>query len=481
MTYSKFNKILFFSMLGLLIFIPLYPKFPLANVSGTFVAIRWEDILIGVVVGGWFIGNIHRLRFLLSQTIVQAFLLFWFVGLLSVFSGIFVTHTVEPHLGILHWFRRVEYMSLFLVAATLIRNIGWVKLAIKVILLTGVVVIAYGFGQIFLNFPVVSTNNSEFSKGTILYLTQGARVNSTFAGHYDLAIYLSIVLMLAAGLFFDRRSFFYKLKLLAVGVSGFVLLGLTAARVSFVATLVGLSLAFWISKKRLLVIGLIVITMALLVGIPELRHRLVATITVNLLGGGGPKYSPPPGTVTVFTPAGSIPKDQRTQVLEKAKKESTDPARPSATVSADTVPGEPINTTELGVFRSYGIRLDVEWPRAINSFLKNPFLGTGYSSISLATDNDYLRSLGETGFLGTLCLGAIFFAWVKKMIKFLQVSEHFEKYFTISMISILVTLGITETFIDGLEASKIAEVFWLLAGISWAVITKYKLSSYEKD
>src|SRR3990167_10675400 len=47
--------------------------------------------------------------------------------------------------------------------------------------------------------------------------------------------------------------------------------------------------------------------------------------------------------------------------------------------------------------RSFNIRLKAEWPRAIRAFLKNPVLGTGYSSVGLAVDNDYLRSLAESG------------------------------------------------------------------------------------
>ena len=58
--------------------------------------------------------------------------------------------------------------------------------------------------------------------------------------------------------------------------------------------------------------------------------------------------------------------------------------------------------------RSTSIRLAVEWPRAMRAFYKSPFLGTGYSSITLATDNDYLRALGETGILGLTSFVLIF-------------------------------------------------------------------------
>lgn len=483
--YSIFNKISFYLILGLLVFVPLYPKFPLLGISKTFVAIRAEDILITWIVLIWLVGNLHRIRRLLSDSMFQAFLLFWFIGGLSFLSGLFITHTVNPQLGLLHWLRRIEYMSLFIVAATSISNLTEIKLAVKVVFAVAMVVVVYGFGQIFLNFPVVSTTNSEFSKGLILYLTNEARVNSTFAGHYDLAVYLSIVLIMLGSFFFYHKkliykdevftSFAYKTKLGIFAVLSFILLGFTAARLSFAATLIGLSATFWLLGKKIFLVGLIFGALALIVAIPDLRHRLVATFTVNILGGGGPKYSPPPGTVTTFTPIQNIPEESRQKVLEQIRRDATDSSRQTATISADTVPGEPINPTELGVYRSYGIRLDVEWPRAINSFERNPFLGTGYSSISLATDNDILRSLGETGLLGTLALGLIFYALMKRMWKFIKRSLGFEYYFILSMFCATIAVLVTALLIDALEASKVAEVFWLLLGMSWAVITNYKL------
>lgn len=474
--YLLFEKYFYYLLLGLLIFIPLYPKFPLVGIARTFVAIRLEDIFIGLVVLIWLIGNAKKLRQMFSQTITQLFLLFWFIGFVSLISGVFVTQSVELKLGILHLVRRVEYMVLFLVAATSIKNLEQVKLAARVVLFGAMFVIIYGFGQLYLSFPVISTTNSEFSKGIVLYLTSGARVNSTFAGHYDLAMYLSIVLSIIAAVLFYAQNLKIKLLLALLGMVGFFLLGLTAARVSFVASLFSLSLVFWLNKKKILLILLVISSLGLVMGIPELRHRLVATVTVNLLGGGGVKYDPPPGTVNVFTPINNIPEKDRAQVLEKIKKDATDPAKQKTGTSRDIAPGEPINTTELGVYRSYGIRFDVEWPRALNAFYKNPLLGTGYSSITLATDNDYLRSLGETGLLGTLSFTLIFALLAKKMMKYRNDSASFAKYFIIGMFSATVGLLITAVFIDVFEASKIAEIYWLLMGLAWAVLVNFKFS-----
>ena len=126
-------------------------------------------------------------------------------------------------------------------------------------------------------------------------------------------------------------------------------------------------------------------------------------------------------------------------------------------------------TTELGVYRSFGIRIDEEWPRAIRAFEKNPILGTGYSSITIATDNDYLRSLGETGLLGTMALLLIFWIIIKRFIK--MVKSHTKGLISFTIVGLLcglVTILMTSIFIDVLESSKVAQLLWLSLGIGLA-------------
>ncbi len=477
--YLLSNRIIFYLLIFLVFFIPLYPKFPLLNIPGTFVAIRLEDMLIGFTLGIWLISNASKFRKYLSQTIFQVFLAFFLIAGLSVMSAIIVTYFVQPHLALLHWVRRIEYMSIFFIAATSIRSEIQVKQIIKIMLVVSALVVLYGFGQIWFDFPVISTTNREFSKGLILYLTNNARVNSTFAGHYDLAVYLSIILMIIPSLFFYTKKYYEKISLTFLGIACFALLGLTAARVSFVATILGLVLVFWLNNKKLLVVGVIFLSMALVVVIPELRHRLVATITVNLLEGGGPKYNPPAGTVTIFTPERSLPEASREALLEKAKKEATSPSSTKKTIPVDTVPGEPTNPTELGVYRSFGIRFNVEWPRALNAFYKNPLLGTGYSSISLATDNDFLRALGETGLLGFVSLTLIFYLIIKSELRFIAANFGYGKFIVTGIVCAITVVLISGLFIDVLEASKIAGTLWLLLGVSWAIVDGYKLNNNE--
>lgn len=463
-----FKKGYYYLILSLIGSIALYPKLPLADVAGTYVAIRLEDLLIGLVVSVWFIFNWRRLRELYSHLIVRAILLFWAMTFLSLISGIFVTQTVSPGLGFLHWLRRVEYMSLFIVGFTTIESLPQIKQFIAIIWITAFLVISYGFGQIWLNFPVISTTNREFSKGQILFLSDNARVNSTFAGHYDLAIFLSMVLIFSSSLFFYYKKWSIKALVAVNSVAGFILLGFTAARISFVAAILGIAGVFWLKKQRVFLVGLAVLAIGLLVAVPDLRHRLVATLTVNVLNGGGAKYSPSPGVITAFTPQKYIPVDKRQEIEERLKKEATFASSSNTGVPADAVAGEPINSTELGVYRSWGIRLDVEWPRAIGAFYKNPFLGTGYSSISIATDNDILRALGETGLLGVLSLVLIFVILVKRFYYHVYHSKGLRQYLGIVSICLIGELWVTGTFIDVLEASKIAEIFWLMLGVFWS-------------
>lgn len=452
-----FNKYFFWVVLGLLVFIPLYPKFPLISVPGTYVAIRLEDFLIGAVLPFWFLSMGPNLKKLLSENITKAFIIFFLIGLLSLYSALTLTNTVIPHLGILHYLRRIEVMALFFIAATSIKNLKQIKILLLTMLLVTLIIVLYGFGQVWLNFPVISTTNKEFSKGLILFLNPEARVNSTFAGHYDLAIYLALFLSISAALFFYVKRFFTKIGLLLVGLLSFILLIMTAARVSFIAAILSIATVFWILGQKKMILLIVLAALAAFALSPELRHRTIATFTVNLYGGGGAKYVPPPqnpGPTTKFS-------------IENA---ASGAATPSG-VPVDIAPGEPLNTTELGVFRSYGIRLNVEWPRAARAFFKNPFLGTGYSSLTIATDNDFLRSLGETGILGTSSLILIFIILIKKIINLIKKPSKNMRYFlAVGVFCGLLSVFITMTFIDVLESSKVAELLWLILGVSFAMI-----------
>ena len=129
--------------------------------------------------------------------------------------------------------------------------------------------------------------------------------------------------------------------------------------------------------------------------------------------------------------------------------------------------------------RSTSIRFNVEWPRAIRALEKNPVLGTGYSSISLATDSDYLRVLGEVGILGTSAFLLILTGVFKTIWKFLRESNELSvnTAYVGGFFGALVGFLINATFIDVFEASKAAIVFWTLCGIAIGLATKGRITS----
>jgi len=241
-------------IIGLLLFIPIYPKFPLFNVAETYVAIRIEDIVVTFVLLLWLIHQIKLGFPSLKDRVGKFIMLYWLVGGLSLLSAILITKNISPSLALFHFLRRVEYMSLFFVALASIRSVKNLKTYGGVLLLSTIGVIVYGLGQKFASWPVISTMNAEFSKGMLLSLSEWARINSTFAGHYDLAAFMVLILALIFGFFFGLKNKILRVVLFIVGFAALYILVLTASRVSFVAYL--LSITFVMLVKWLLLLWL---------------------------------------------------------------------------------------------------------------------------------------------------------------------------------------------------------------------------------
>lgn len=465
---SILNPILFLILISLLLFIPLYPKFPLVGVSGTFVSIRIEDIIIGIALSLWalYIILTKQLKVLLYDKLNQALLIFFGIGLLSLFSGIFITHSVEPHLGILHFLRRIEFMMLLPFAITAIRNRKQVIYSLLTLSLVLVIVCIYALGQQYLNWPVISTTNSEFSKGLILYLTPGARVNSTFAGHYDLAVFLAMSLIIMTAIFFAIRKMLRPAVVVLGALTSFVLV-LTAARLSFFAAVAGVLAALILTGKKKYILVLVIVALAMVIYPSQLRERLLSTLTVNILQ-QGQRYDAVNEDQSRRSEL-NIPTLAVKPASEGAEKNEGAFASTSGDVASDIAPGEPVDTTQLGVYRSFEIRLNIEWPRAINAFIKNPFLGTGYSSVGIATDNDFLRSLAEVGTLGTFAFGLVFFEIVKRLRRIAKVNKGLLKYFAAGGLAMVLGFLVNALFIDVFEASKVASLFWLILGVCLAI------------
>ncbi len=410
----------FFIALVLLI-IPLYPKFPLVGVAGTFVAVRLEDFLLAGILSVW---AISTLKSKFSEThlpVHRAILLYWFIGAIAVFSGIFLTKTAALNLGGLHLLRRIEYMALFFVAYSFLRTREQLHFIVRVILVVSLLVAGYGLGQQFLNWPVITTTNSEFSKGLALSLGPGARINSTFAGHYDLAAYSIFPLLLCLSLMSLKIDIKNKIFIGIIGGLSYWAMLLSASRVTFAAFYLTAGLLFLIIRKWTWLPLLVLAAIISIIASPQLLGRYRELLINHVRAAGS-----------------------------AADEEIPDALKPPL------VPED----------RSFNIRLQAEWPRALRAFYQNPVLGTGFSSVGLAVDNDYLRLLAETGLLGAAAFVLIILRFFKSSISYMRVPQDFREAFIVSVALGLVGLLLNALFIDVFEASKVAVISWTLLGLA---------------
>lgn len=463
-----------------ILFIPLWPKIPIRMINYTYIAFRYDDVFL-IVLCFVFLVQLLRKKITLNKTLFMPIILFWLSVFISFFIGIY-TKTIEyPHLGFLHSLRRIEYMIVFFITLSVVKSKKDFFQLLNVffigVFLTGL----YGLGQKFLNFPAVQTMNPEFSKGYLLYLTPEARISSTFAGHYDLASYLvfSIPIILASYFYFKKKKYLYLFLL------SLIILIYTSSRISFGAYLISTIGLLIYLRKYWFSIFVAIITVLLVLSTGELTKRFLKTFQVRTIlvdEKTGAVYIGQKIT-TKELPAGSFYiklKDQKKiENLDNFKEKIIEEKIKTATLSANlneeqkeqlvatlSANLKPVNTVVSDI--SFATRLQIEWPRAINAFKKNIFFGTGPSSITEATDNDYLRWLGEFGLIGTGLFLFIIFKIFKNnfiLVNFLKKTISKNNLLNTGFSFGLIALLINATYIDVFEASKMAYTFWIVAGI----------------
>lgn len=459
-------------------FIPLWPKFPLKNVNFTYIAIRLDDVFV-LLLFITFIIQLLRKKVNLNGRFFYLFCLFWIFVFLSYLSGLYLTKTVEfPQVGFLHTVRRFQYMMIFFIASSVIKKPQDFFLVLKALFLSLFLVNVYGLGQRFLGWPAVSTMNPEFARGHLLYLTPEARLASTFAGHYDLAAYLVFMIPLVWGAYFAFAQ--NRKKLIFLALFSLLILVYTASRISFIAYIISAPLFLLFLKKYRYFIIVLLISLGLTFFSRDLTKRFLKTLQVKqiLVNEKTGEVYVPQKINSKDLPAGSLivkikeepeknnsesVSDQeklKEKLIYEATKSGVIQASASATLSAQL---KPVSAIAYDI--SFATRLQVEWPRAIKAFLKNPLLGTGPSSITESTDNDYLRWLGETGLIGAFLFLFIIFKltyFVFQNLKKVKKQHHPLFY---ALFFSLFGLMINATYIDVFEASKVAYVFWYVMGI----------------
>ncbi len=491
----------------LLIFIPLYPKLPLVDIlPGYIVRVRLEDFFVSLTFLIWIIWVFRGKTRLRDNPLFKPISAYLIVGILSMLSAIFIIHTVPIqaiHIQkmILHYLRRIEYFSLFFVFYSSVKSIKTVKIYLFLFLMTVLCVALYGFGQRYLYWPAFSTMNREFSKGWMLYLTSHARVLSTFGGHYDLAAFTMMALVLLWSVFFGLRRLIFKIIVFIVIGAAFWTLILTASRASFLAYLPGVTLMlfFWSFRKGLgwfLSRWFIVIALSILIMLSfgDLSERFTKLLRIDERLSGIKSLIMLPITAPPSEKAYFL-ENNPDAALAAITAKSDQPPSPSH--PSDVYQDIPLNNYSgtdsasiAAVKRTYSknafvydlstaIRLDALWPMAIAGFKRNPLLGSGYSTLNKtqvndfteaeSTDNDYLRNLGETGifgfitFYGTLLM-LIYIIW--RNLSILRDNTLFSM--AAGLAGLLFGLLVNATYIDVFESSKVAFTFWGVTGLVMA-------------
>jgi len=465
---SKFEEFLFWLILSVLVFVLLYQKFPFIELPRMVVSVRLEDFLIlfTVLSFSFYVFFSGKWKDLIKNRIFQAAVLFWLVGIVSSYSAISLIQTVSFSAVVFHFLRRVELLILVFLGMTIPINKRRFTLFLLTLFISLFIVNFYAVGQLYLHFPSISTINTELSKGKIVYLVPGQRVNSTFAGHYDLAVFLvmmmlplvSFVVYLLPFVRKDKIKFFvFLLLIFALGLSFYVFM-LTAARLSFIALFLGVIFLLLLLNKKKLILFSVLIFLAILAYPSQLRDRFLLTIKVNI--------------AKEWSSFSAVNKEQekRSQLNIPTLPSSGKRLDVGEDFPADVVPGEPNNIAEVAVYRSFEIRTQVEWPRAWRAFLRNPFLGSGYSSVELATDNDFLRLLAEVGILGFFAFIILLYLVFKRLFYFWKKSSGFLRYYISGVIALFFAFIINSFLIDVFEASKIASLLWLLLGVTFGYL-----------
>lgn len=519
------NRWFLLMSLALVAFIVLFPKIPLFDlIPGYIVRVRIEDFLVAFALLIYGVQLLRRKASLKSPA-TAIFIFYGVVGVLSILNAMFLVKTVPLnmlHVGkmILHFARRLEYFSVFFLFYHAIRARKDAKLIILGVALILIGVTVYGYGQKYLYWPVYSTMNREFSKGVRLVLTEHARVPSTFGGHYDMSAFVMVILTIILGAFFYAKNKLVKLSLMGVFLSGFWLLILGSSRSSFLAYLVAITILvglitiqkwslWWGISRYVVVMGF---SLFVLVSFGDLSSRFTQLGFVKQLNqsvnqilhpvGEKPKnaIAVDPIDKTDQLPVVPTPVATKSAVIVKATPKPGDnkPLPPDVYVNipdiktvTSTVSGKTVTTT-IEVPREFSpctykyglsacIRFDTLWPRALNGFKRNPLLGSGFSTLTKSskdefteaesTDNDFLRNLGESGILGVIGFYGSIFLFIWMAAKRVQTEQSpFVLAILLGLVAASLGLFFNALYIDVFEASKVAFTYWALMGAAFGLM-----------
>ncbi len=499
------------------LFIPLYPKLPSVHINHVWVYIRLEDFLILALSLIWLV-QILRKKIKFYWPLAIPIILYWICGFFSFLNSLYLAPSIPnffASIAFLSYGRHLEYMILFPIGFSIVKTKEDIKQFFIFLSISTIGIILYGLGQRYylylwsafpkffetysFCFPSFQTGNEEFAKGVALCLPSDARITSTFGGHYDLAAFMVMIAPIFGSLAILAKKFYQKIIYFLIFTGSLMLLIFTASRISYVAYLIGFAFTFIFLKKKKWIIPFTIFSIILLlifssstakrfletirftnivtnnqgqvVGVTasSLPSNLQNKISKNadVIEANTPSQSLPTGSGFITLPTGgqktnvAVVQSSLTAAQQKQLKLT------NGGVQISTVSGSFLIQKALVYDISFTTRFQGEWPTAWKAFMRNPIIGQGFSTITLATDGEYFRILGESGTLGLISLFLVFsfigglFTDKEKYLK-----NNLNRVLVFGLAGGVIGVLLNGTFIDVLEASKVAETMWLFLGIA---------------
>jgi hypothetical protein len=228
------------AIIFLIVFIPVYPKFGISNIPGTYIPIRIDDVFIPIIVAFWVLHRRFRFEFW-TLPIVPAWMIFEGVTLLSTLAGI-VRGDVDLTRGMLYWGKGIEYLSLYIMFANHLKtHAKFVQRYAFWTIFGALIVVVYGVMEIQGIVPTYAAYQWK-------YYEELGRVVSLAGDQNQLAGYLMVVLLFSVALFQGITSKLHKIGLLAILPLLLFVFGATLSRSGFYGLSAGL-IWYGFSKK----------------------------------------------------------------------------------------------------------------------------------------------------------------------------------------------------------------------------------------
>lgn len=252
-------------LVGQLIRIPL----PLGERGALVVS----DIIIPMVLIGWFLSKLKE-GFKLKKTPLNIpILIFIFIAFISLLSSIRLWTRNEILVSSFYLLRWIEYVFLFFITVDIIKNRKQAANYVKLLLLVGLAVAVLGLLQLI--FMPSFEAMAEFGWDPHI-----GRVLSVFFDPNFTGGFLVIILALIIGIFIFTKSKQTKYFLLFLSLPIFLAIIFTFSRSTYLALGVMFFVVGILKYRRLLLLG-ILISIILFLAVPRIQQRVSGALEID--------------------------------------------------------------------------------------------------------------------------------------------------------------------------------------------------------